>query len=286
MDAQQAPAAPAAEAPATPAPEVPAAPDKEAAPEAAPEQDVVENLDAKIDIEKLANVKIEDPVFESGENYKVKYDEVVAALPEDAKKIVANLRSSYTKKTQEYAELRKKATEERAAIAAQRKALFDSESFQKLEEAAKKDPSEWDPYSQDSFESRVKQEVAVQMKNVLEPMRERQALQTRQNELRSFKESNPDLVEYKHDIAKLLVENKHLALEDAYWQVKGRKLAAQEKETASELTRYKKAAKSAGLKVGGASRGSASGIPKYIIDQDDPSAIYNWLKENKAKGRR
>tara|TARA_R110002110_G_scaffold144795_1_gene334123 strand:+ start:3556 stop:4398 length:843 start_codon:yes stop_codon:yes gene_type:complete len=271
--------APVAEQTTTPAAE--AAPTPEAAPTADPAKELSAQLDAGIDIEGLANAKIEDPVFQ-GENHKVKYDEVIASLPDDAKKIVANLRSSYTKKTQEYAELRKAATLEREAISAQRKALFDSESFQKLEEASKKDPSEWDPYSKDSFESRVQLEVAKQMKNVLEPMRERQELQTRQSELRSFREANPDLVEYKHDVAKLLTKNKHLSLEDAYWQVKGHKLAEKEKESQVELSRYKKAAKSAGLKVGGANRGSANGIPKYVLDQDDPVAIYNWLKENKT----
>ena len=124
------------------------------------------------------------------------------------------------------------------------------------------------------------------MKNVLEPMREKQALQKRQNELRHFKSENPDLTEYKTEIVGLLKQNTHLSLEDAYWQVKGQKLAAQQKEEAAELSRYKKAAKAAGLKVGGASRGSASGIPKYVLDQDDPVAIYNWLKENKPNGRR
>tara|TARA_R110002020_G_scaffold19780_7_gene67944 strand:- start:184 stop:1026 length:843 start_codon:yes stop_codon:yes gene_type:complete len=280
MEAQETPAAPAVET-TTPAPEAPA-PAAEAKPEASPEE-VVKNLDAQIDIDKLANVKIEDPVFKSDENYKVKYDEVVATLPEDAKKIVANLRSSYTKKTQEYAELRKQAQQERDAIEAQRKALFDSESFKNLEEASKKDPTEWDPYSKDSFESRVKQEVALQMKRVLEPMREKQQLQNRQNQLRAFKQDHPDLTEHKTEIYKVMTANKHVSLEDAYWQVKGQKLAKKERETEQELARYKKAAKSAGLKVGGASRGSANGIPKYVIDQDDPVAIYNWLKENKRK---
>lgn len=293
MDAPQETAAPAAADPITIAPETKTEAPQDAAPEAkadnAPQKsqdELAEALRDELNIDGLAKVDLEDPVFKSDENYKVKYDEVVSALPEDAKKIVANLRSSYTKKTQEMAKLKRAAEQEREAIAAQRQALFDSESYKKLEETAKKDPSEWDPYSKDSFEDRVKREVAQQMKNVLEPMREKQAVQTRQNELRHFKSENPDLTEYKHDIFGLLKTNPHLSLEDAYWQVKGRKLAAQEKETASELTRYKKAAKSAGLKVGGASRGSASGIPKYIIDQDDPSAIYNWLKENKAKGRR
>ena len=119
------------------------------------------------------------------------------------------------------------------------------------------------------------------MRNVLEPMREKQALQTRQSQLRAFKQEHPDLTEHKKEIYELMTKNKHVSLEDAYWQVKGRKLAAQEKQTAEELAKYKRAAKSAGLKVGGASRGSSSGIPKYVMDQDDPVAIYNWLKENK-----
>jgi vacuolar-type H+-ATPase subunit I/STV1 len=249
-------------------------------------EEIVRELEDGINIDGLAKADLDDPVLKSDENYKVKYDEVVSALPEDGKKIVANLRSSYTKKTQEMAELKRDLEKERESVAAQRQALFDSENYKKLEEQAKKDPNEWDPYSRESFESRVQQEVARQMKNVLEPMREKQELQKRQNELRRFKEENPDLTEYKTEIVGLLKQNTHLSLEDAYWQVKGQKLAAQQKEEAAELSRYKKAAKAAGLKVGGASRGSASGIPKYVLDQDDPVAIYNWLKENKTKGRR
>ena len=276
MEAQQEAAAPVAEA-APPIQEAPA-PEAKLTP-----AELVETLDAQIDIETLASTNVEDPVFKTDENYKVKYDEVISTLPEDAKKLVANLRSSYTKKTQEYAELRKKTTQERDAVEAQRKALFDSESFQKLDEASKQDPSEWDPYSKDSFESRVKQEVALQMRNVLEPMREKQLLQNRQNQLRAFKAEHPDLTTHKAEIYKLMTSNQHVSLEDAYWQVKGHSLAAQEKETSQELSRYKQAAKSAGLKVGGASRGSSNGIPKYVLDQDDPVAIYNWLKENKSK---
>ena len=232
MEAQQEAAAPVAEA-APPIQEAPA-PEAKLTP-----AELVETLDAQIDIETLASTNVEDPVFKTDENYKVKYDEVISTLPEDAKKLVANLRSSYTKKTQEYAELRKKTTQERDAVEAQRKALFDSESFQKLDEAS--------------------------------------------NQLRAFKAEHPDLTTHKAEIYKLMTSNQHVSLEDAYWQVKGHSLAAQEKETSQELSRYKQAAKSAGLKVGGASRGSSNGIPKYVLDQDDPVAIYNWLKENKSK---
>ena len=285
MDNQQETAAPAAEK-ITLAPEVIADAKQEAKADDAPQESQEASPtepQSKVDIDGLAKADLDDPILKSDENYKVKYDEVVSALPEDAKKVVANLRSSYTKKTQELAEMRRNAEKEREAFIAQREALFDSENYKQLEEQAQKDPNEWDPYSKESFESRVQQEVARQMKNVLEPMREKQELQKRQDELRHFKSQNPDLAEYKKEIFGLLQANKHLSLEDAYWQAKGQRLTAQKKEDEAELSRYKKAAKAAGLKVGGASRGSASGIPKYVMDQDDPVAIYNWLKENKGK---
>ena len=39
------------------------------------------------------------------------------------------------------------------------------------------------------------------------------------------------------------------------------------------------------LKVGGASRGRTNGIPKHIMDQDDPAAIYNWLEGEQGQSQ-
>ena len=83
MTTTDAPAPVAEPAQATPTPEVtPAA--ESAPPSSDPTKEITAQLDAGIDIEGLANAKIEDAAFQ-GENHKVKYDEVVASLPDDAK---------------------------------------------------------------------------------------------------------------------------------------------------------------------------------------------------------
>jgi signal recognition particle subunit SEC65 len=171
----------------------------------------------------------------------------------------------------------------RANLEAQRKALLDSDFYRDVNEAADKELGEFNPYDDKSFEDRIQKEVAQRMKSMLEPMRQQQELHNQQIRLQQFKSEHPDLDDIKTDVAQVLMDNKHMNLEQAYWQVKGRRLSKQIKTQEAELSSYKKVAREAGLKVGGASRGRTNGIPKHIMDQDDPAAIYNWLKENKGK---
>ncbi len=89
----------------------------------------------------------------------------------------------------------------------------------------------------------------------------------------------------KKEVASILMQNEHMNLEQAYWVVKGKKLQAESKQQYEELGRYKQAARSAGLKVGGANRGSNRGVPQYVLDKDDPIAVYRWLEAKKGKGK-
>jgi len=252
------------------------APQKTQAKEAAtPEREV---------IEQVADATINDPIFQQEADYKgVNYQAVVGALPDDAKKLVHNLRSSFTRKTQELAEDRKALAAARSSLDAQRAALIESDFFKSVSEKADKKVDNFDPYDTKSFESRIQQEVAQRMKEMLEPLREANETTQRQQRLDSFKAEHPDLEGMKGDVAKVLMANDHMNLEQAYWQVKGQKLHQEQQAQSAELKQYKSAAKAAGLKVGGASRGRGTGVPQYVLDQDDPVAIYNWLKSNKAR---
>lgn len=235
-------------------------------------------------IEQVSDATINDPIFQQESDYKgVNYQEVVGALPDDAKKLVHNLRSSFTRKTQELAEDRKSLAAARSALDAQRATLIESSFFKDVSEKAEQKVENFDPYDNKSVEARIKQEVAIRMKEMLEPIRQANETQQRQSRLDSFKSDHPDLEGMKGDVAKVLMANEHLNLEQAYWQVKGQQLHKQEQTQSAELKQYKSAAKAAGLKVGGASRGRGSGVPQYVLDQDDPVAIYNWLKSNKAR---
>jgi hypothetical protein len=232
-------------------------------------------------IEELATAEIDDDIVNGDENYKgIDYNQVINDLPEDAKKIVANLRRSFTTKSQEVAEQRKKLESVAADLASQREALIQSDFFEDIKEkSVPEDGATFDPYDPTSVEKRIEKEVALRLRQMLEPMHAEHRIQQQKNQVAAFKQQHPDLEDIKMDVASALREHEHLSLEQAYWQVKGQKLAGQEKETKAELKRYRQAAKDAGLKVGGASRGKSRSIPKYVEDQG-AVAIYHWLQAN------
>ena len=276
----------------TPAPEpvsteAPSPPASEAAPDTAA-SDVPESGESATNpefyIQQLMDMELDDEILSSGENYKgVNYQETLQALPEDAKKIIANLRSSYSKKTQDIASEKRLLVEQADEMAAQRKALMESEFYKNINKTADEDKAELDPYNTKTFEKRIEQEVAQRMRMMLAPMKAEHELQQRQYQLTAFKNEHPDMGDHKAEIAKTLVENKHMSLEQAYWVVKGQALVAENRKQTSELDTYKSAARAAGLKVGGSSRGKTNGVPKSVLDQNDPVAIYNWIKRNKSK---
>jgi len=271
-------AAPAEAAPEVPAPEAPQEAPQEAPAEASPPPEM--NLD------DLLTAEIQDPIFSSEENYTgMNYQEVVTGLPDDAKKIISNLRSSYTKKTQELAEQQKIMHQHVEEIEAQRKALLHSEFYKGVQAEAEKEVKDLDPYDPKSFEARIQNEVAKRMQEMLKPMKQAHELQQQKHALETFKREHPDLESMKKEVAGVLMKNEHMNLEQAYWVVKGKKLQEESKNQEAELGRYKQAAKSAGLKVGGASRGNMRGVPQYVLDKDDPIAIYRWLEANKSKGK-
>lgn len=270
--------------------EVQAAPTQDSAPAEQPEGQATEPVEAQAPteetptIEDLAAAELDADIFNAKNPHKgINYKQVVSELPEEAQKLIANLRSDYQRKTSNISEQRKAIESTRADLEAQRRALLDSDFFQDITATADKELGEFNPYDDKSFEERIQKEVATRMKSMLEPMRQQQELQQQQIRLQQFKSEHPDLDDMKTDVAKVLMNNKHLNLEQAYWQVKGKRLSEDMGVQKAELASYKKVAREAGLKVGGASRGRTNGVPKHVMDQDDPIAIYNWLKENKGK---
>ena len=272
--------------------EAQAAPVQDSAPAEQPEGQATESVEAQAPAEEAPEASIEDlaaaeldaDIFNAKNPHKgINYKQVVSELPEEAQKLVANLRADYQRKTSNLSEQRRAIEATRADLEAQRKALMESDFYRDVNEAADKELGEFNPYDDRSFEERIQKEVAQRMKSMLEPMRQQHELQQQKIRLQQFKSEHPDIEDIKTDVAKVLMDNKHMNLEQAYWQVKGRILSDKMKTQEAELSSYKKVAREAGLKVGGASRGRTNGIPKHIMDQDDPAAIYNWLKENKGK---
>ena len=222
----------------------------------------------------IAEVSIDTaPDYGLSETKGLNYAKVYEDLPDDGKKLIANLRADYTKKTQSLSEARKQ-------LDADRKAMLESGFYDRVSKEAEGFTGELDPFNPTSIEAKIQAEVAKRMKEMIEPLRQEAELNKRQIALDNFKKENPDLQTYKTDIAKLLMADKTLTLEKAYWIVKGQKTTEYSRKTENELAEYKKAARDYGLKVGGANRGTAGNIPDHVKSRG-AVAIYEWVSAQK-----
>jgi hypothetical protein len=216
----------------------------------------------------------------SEDNHKVDYSSMVDALGEDGQKFVSNLRRSYTQKTQELSEQRKLLQAQASELEAQRNALLQSEFAKGIKEKAESPDVEIDLLQEESVAKRIEQEVARRLNEMIQPMQQEYTLQQRKMALHQFKNDHPDLEDYKMDVAKELKADQNLSLEKAYWLVKGRSLSSKMETQKDELSKYREAARAAGLKVGGLSRGRKAGVPQNVRS-GGAWEIYKFLQNKK-----
>jgi len=186
----------------------------------APEPEV-EVEDLSLD-ELLDSSFDEHPELKGGHKGLPDYKKILEHLPENGRKLVGNLRASYTQKTQELAGLKAQLEQERAALARDRDLMTKSEFAQKVKEQATA-PLQHDPWSDEGLQERINKQAAQMMQQMLEPLQQDLETQRRQVSLDSFKSQHPDLTsdEVRMPVARLLMERPELRLEDAYFIVKG-----------------------------------------------------------------
>ena len=164
----------------------------------------------------------EHPELKGGHKGLPDYKKILEHLPENGRKLVGNLRASYTQKTQELAGMKAQLEQERAALARDRDLMTKSEFAQKVKEQATA-PLQHDPWSDEGLQERINKQAATMMQQMLEPLQQDLETQRRQVSLDSFKGQHPDLTsdEVRMPVARLLMERPELRLEDAYFIVKG-----------------------------------------------------------------
>ncbi len=219
----------------------------------------------KMTIEQLAEVAMED----EGGHKGIDYNKVVSSLPEEAQKLMANLRADYTRKTQELAAQRKE-------VESLQKSLMNSEFTKTIDDLAGGETVELDPYDTQSFETRIQQEVARRMQEMMKPIRQEQELNTKRQALETFKSQNPDLMDYRDEIVPLLQSNEALTLQDAYYIVKGKAQNDQLRKLQEENTARKDRMREAGLKINAGTTGGDR-PPKGLKGYE----IYKWLQARK-----
>jgi vacuolar-type H+-ATPase subunit I/STV1 len=206
-----------------------------------------------------------------GTHKGINYNNVVEALPEDAQKLLANMRSSYTKKTQELAAQRKE-------LQLQMEALQNSKVYENISEVAQRE-TQLDPYDTETFNARIEEEVARRMQQMMKPMQEEYQLQQRKQKLDAWTAEHPDFKDYKTDIVELLKTNRALDLQSAYYIVKGKSQTEALKTQQAELKQYKDAARQYGLKVSAGNNVTSKRPPKGMKSYE----LYKWVKDNNAK---
>ena len=236
-------------------------------------------------IDELLNLGEEDyEEFTDDANHKgmKPLHEWMQHIPEDARKHVANIRSSYTRKTQELAEMRKQLEAERAELHRQQDASLNNPYLKQAEaELAKHQEEEYDLYTPEGMQSEIKRQAAQMLQEMMKPAQEEMQIKQRRMQLEQFKTSNPELMDdqYRMPIAEMLRARPELRLEDAFYIVKAKVDAGKVAEERKELEKQRTSRRQTLRKTSTGKSVSPSGTPKFR----DAWAAYNYHKSQQAK---
>ncbi len=206
------------------------------------------------DIDALIAAKFDnDPVMQDPQaEHKIgkSYQDVLKHIPEDGRKVIQNLRASYTRKTQELSAAKADLDKQKEEMNRQQKLMTDSE-WAKSIKALAEDDKEHDIWDEEGRKASIKKEAAKMMSELMKPLQQEVAQERRALELERFKSEHPDMAELRVDIAALLIERSDLKLEDAYYLVKGKKSIEQSKMAAQAKLTEREAAKAGIAKISG-----------------------------------
>ena len=247
------------------------------------EEQVQELEQELLSIDELLNLNNEDvEEFTEDANYKgmKPLHHWMQNVPEDVRKHLANLRSSYTRKTQELAQQRKEIEQIKEKMFQQNDRIANNPMLEQMRQYATEE--EHDVYTEEGMKKEIQKQAALMLQEMMKPAQQQIMQEKRQMELDRFKSQNPDLTspELKMPIAKLLMERPELKLEDAYYIVKSKvtqeraaqQLQEQSQRKANQRNNYKKT--STGRNV------SPSGTPKFRSAWE----AFQWHKTNSSKG--
>lgn len=142
---------------------------------------------------------------------------------EEGKKLIANLRSSYTKKTQELAQAKRDLQKKEAEILAEKERLYSGSWAKQAVEKASADTSSLDPYVEEDLKKIIEIETAKRHQEMLKPYQEEIKQQKAVLEVQNYIEAHPELKTdaYKEKMVPLLHSRPELDLDTARLIVKG-----------------------------------------------------------------
>jgi exonuclease VII large subunit len=196
-------------------------------------------------IDDLLGAEVDDPLLNAEHNGLPAYQDILARIPEDGRRLMGNMRAAFTRKTQELAELRRSLEAERAEFQRQRSVFANSDAAKAIAEG---------------LSALVEQRAAAMVAKLMQPLQEDLAAQQRRSELDAFKRDHPDMVEdseLKSSIVDMLKSNPDMRLETAYWAARGQLGARRSALEAERAERELRQQTSTGRRVNGATRRAA-----------------------------
>ena len=183
-----------------------------------------------------------DPIMDKTHKDLPSYKEILNRhVTEDGKKLIANLRADYTRKTQENAMIKRQLEAEREQLRQERAMLLTSETAKANAAKAAIDTSKLDPYVEADMEKLLDAKAAKLLEEQLKPLRQRYEAQVQEQQAQAFIVAHPELNEpaYKAAMIDVLKTKPHLGTEDAFEIAKARVLAERSKAQA-EATKVQK----------------------------------------------
>jgi len=244
-------------------------------------EDVVAEVDDNITLEDLLNIDDEQVPEFAQENHKgmKPLAHWMQHVPEDVRKHLANIRSDYTRKTQELANMRKSLEEKESEIMAKNSHIMNGPLAAKLKEINTEE--QYDLFDPDGMRAEIQRQAGLMLKQMLEPAQKELESQQRKIQLEQFKAANPELTNplYKGEILKMLGERPELKLEDAFYIVKAKIDGKKASDEKSALAAQKASRRDTALKSSVGSRTAVAETPKFR----NAIEAYNWHKSQGMK---
>lgn len=240
------------------------------------------DLPDNMTLEDLLNIDDEQyPEFGSEDSHKgmKPLAHWMQHVPEDVRKHLANIRSDYTRKTQEISSMRKSLEDKEAEMFRKNEHIMQGSLARKLENI---DTSqEYDLFDPEGMKAEIQRQAQLMLKEMLQPAQEELQVQQRKLQLDDFKRENPELTDptYRTPILELLAQRPELKLEDAFYIVKAKIGGAKATEEKSRFAEQKALRRDTALKSSVGSRTAVAAAPKF----KNAMEAYNWHKSNGMK---
>ena len=237
--------------------------------EAAPQEQTLDEAIGDLDnltIDDLMNVSGEEfTEFATEETHKgmKPINHWLQHVPEDVRKHLANIRSDYTRKTQEIAQMRKDLEASKAEMARNQERLMNGSLAQQV--ANIDTETEYDLFDSEGVKNEIKRQAALMMKEMLAPAQKEIQVQQRKMALEQFKADNPEIqsVEYRNEILNLLKSRPELKLEDAFYITKAKLGAVEVERQKNQMAERKQQQRDTIKRSGTGSRNAPKGTPKF-----------------------